>query len=131
MGSPISKYFLFALLAIIINLLIQHLTLSIYQGSYDVYLALCMGTGVGLVLKYILDKFFVFKKEKKSLKEEGNLFLIYSFLGVFTTLFYWAVELSFHYLLSFPSAKYIGGALGLIGGYLIKYYLDKRFVFQE
>ena len=37
--------------------------------------------------------------------------------------------MGFFYLFDFEGAAYVGGALGLAVGYVIKYQLDKRFVF--
>ena len=37
--------------------------------------------------------------------------------------------MAFYYLLPNPNAKYIGAVIGLSIGYIIKYFLDKRFVF--
>ena len=90
-----------------------------------------VGTGSGLVFKYVLDKFFVFNQETGTATEEGKAFFIYTFLGLFTTLIFWGVEAGFDHFLKTPEAKYIGGLIGLAIGYIIKYFLDKRFVFQS
>jgi len=50
-------------------------------------------------------------------------------MGIITTLLFWGVELGFDYFFDHHLAKYAGAITGLSLGYLIKYHLDKRFVF--
>ena len=52
-------------------------------------------------------------------------------MGLATTVIFWAAELGTAALTSDPRAPYIGGAVGLMLGYFIKYRLDRRFVFVE
>ncbi len=131
MGSPIFKYFIFAVLATLTNLFIQYLFTMLYEGPLELWIGMGLGTIAGLLLKYVLDKFFVFQKEILSVKQESKFFFIYAYLGIYTTLFYMLVEWAFYTMFPFEEAKYIGGAIGLAGGYLIKYFLDKRFVFNS
>jgi hypothetical protein len=41
------------------------------------------------------------------------------------------VEFGFDYLFKTTEARYIGACIGLAIGYIIKYRLDKRFVFRS
>lgn len=52
-------------------------------------------------------------------------------MGVFTTFIFWGVEISFDYFFKNNNAKYLGAVIGLSIGYLIKYFLDKNFVFKD
>jgi putative flippase GtrA len=61
--------------------------------------------------------------------EDMRTFVLYSATGVITTFIFWGVEFAFYFLFSFPLARYIGGMIGLIIGYFLKYNLDKKFVF--
>ncbi|MFP4362651.1 MAG: GtrA family protein [Spirochaetia bacterium] len=123
------KYTIFALTAMGINLATQKAVLFIYSGSLSLYLAIIAGTGTGLIVKYMLDKRFIFYYKTSGHAENVSRFFLYSFMGVFTTLIFWFSELSAHFIFQTDYAKYIGGALGLTIGYITKYFLDKRFVF--
>lgn len=123
------RYILFCVIATIINIAAQYISLAIYDGDYSLYIAMIMGTGTGLVTKFLLDKFYIFSDTSEKASEDIRKFFIYSFMGVFTTLIFWTTEVSFHHLFGFEAAKYVGAVVGLTIGYVLKYYLDKRFVF--
>jgi putative flippase GtrA len=90
-----------------------------------------LGTLAGLVLKYILDKKYIFYHETKGKKDEGKKFFLYSLMGVFTTFIFWGFEIGFFYIFENQNAKYIGAVIGLSIGYITKYYLDKKYVFID
>jgi putative flippase GtrA len=123
------KYILFAILATGINIGAQYISLSIYSERYSIYLAMFWGTIAGLIVKYILDKKYIFQFQTKTIKEDSSKFFLYSIMGVLTTLIFWGFELTFNFLLSFDSGKYVGAVIGLSIGYLTKYQLDKKYVF--
>ncbi len=123
------KYTLFALIATLLNLLFQYLSFLLYEGFGALYVAMFFGTLAGLVAKYIMDKKFIFYHTPKDHKDDTKKFLLYSLMGVFTTLIFWGTEIAFDALFSHSNAKYTGALIGLAIGYLIKYTLDKRFVF--
>jgi len=87
------------------------------------------GTLAGLVAKYILDKKYIFYHTPKDKKDDAKKFVLYSFMGIFTTIIFWGTEITFDALLENPNAKYIGAVIGLSIGYIIKYFLDKKYVF--
>ncbi|WP_291319985.1 GtrA family protein [Desulfonatronospira sp.] len=122
-------YAVFALTAILVNLGTQMLSFSLYQGALDLYLALACGTFTGLLTKYLLDKRYIFRYIARDLYDDTRKFFLYSCMGLFTTLIFWGTEIGFHHLFEFPQAKYVGGALGLTIGYILKYRLDKKWVF--
>jgi len=125
------RYAFFALLATIVNIAIQKLSLELWKGSFSLYGAILFGTAAGLALKYMLDKRFIFQYKPQSFREDTGTFLLYLLMSGITTAVFWSVELSFHSLFAFPNAKYIGAATGLVIGYSAKYVLDKRFVFPK
>lgn len=125
------RYVLFAIISTLVNLAFQYLSFLLYSGFLSLYLAMFMGTLAGLILKYILDKKYIFFHETKSKKDDGKKFLLYSLMGVFTTFIFWAFEIGFDYFLAFESAKYLGAVVGLSIGYIVKYNLDKKFVFKD
>lgn len=124
------KYSLFAVISIIANLSSQELTVNLYTGVWELPLAIFVGTLVGLVVKYLLDKYFIFYYQSDSSKDNMKVFLLYSLMSVFTTLIFWGVEFTFDYIFQTKFMRYLGGTIGLILGYLIKYQLDKKYVFK-
>ena len=122
-------YGLFAGLSTVVNIGSQMLSMLIYSGAYAVEISLFIGTLAGLPLRYFLEKRYIFSFESKNIKHDGQLFILYSFMGVFTTAIFWGTEYAFHLIFTTDVMRYIGGVLGLTIGYYIKYQLDKRFVF--
>ena len=125
------KYSLFVAISILVNLFTQYSTDLFYVGNFQTYISLLFGTFAGLVTKYILDKKFIFYYNSSDLRSNLKKFILYSTMGVFTTLIFWGTELSFYYLFEFTYAKFLGGAIGLSIGYLVKYNLDKKYVFNK
>lgn len=54
-------YALLALIATATNIAAQDIAVRSYSGPFDIMLSVAVGTGVGLVVKYILDKRFIFQ----------------------------------------------------------------------
>jgi putative flippase GtrA len=125
------RYVLFAIISTVVNLAFQYLSFAIYDGFLALYVAMFFGTLAGLILKYILDKKYIFFHTPKSKKDDGKKFLLYSFMGVFTTFIFWGFEIAFDYAFAFENAKYLGAVVGLGIGYIVKYQLDKKFVFKD
>jgi len=125
------KYSIFALISTLFNLLFQYISFSIYGGFGSLYLAMFIGTLAGLITKYILDKKFIFYHKPKDKKDDAKKFALYSLMGVFTTIIFWGTEIAFDKIFDDPNAKYLGAVIGLSIGYIIKYFLDKRFVFID
>jgi len=125
----VSKYIIFAIISTIFNLSFQWLSFFVYQGFLALYLAMFMGTLSGLIVKYVLDKKFIFYHEVKDKKDDAKKFALYSLMGIFTTVIFWGTEIMFDLFLENDNAKYLGAIVGLSIGYVIKYFLDKKFVF--
>jgi len=125
------RYILFALLSTALNIAFQYLSFMLYDGFLSLYIAMFIGTVAGLVLKYILDKKYIFFHTPKSKKDDGKKFFLYSLMGVFTTVIFWGFEIGFDTLFVNENAKYIGAVIGLSIGYVVKYFLDKKFVFKD
>ena len=123
-------YALLAIVATVTNIATQDVFLRVYQGSFAIALSVLAGTLVGLVVKYALDKRFIFSFQAKSLAHDSRVFLLYAGMGVFTTLLFWSMEFAFHLLFDTREMRYLGGIIGLAAGYWLKYELDKRFVFR-
>lgn len=125
------RYAGFAALATIANLAAQRLVFAMIDHPFRFVLALIAGTGVGLVLKYVLDKKWIFFDAAQSLGAESKKFSLYTLTGVATTLIFWGVEAAFWQIWQTQSMRETGAILGLTIGYVIKYNLDRRFVFRR
>ncbi|WP_321311679.1 GtrA family protein [Halarcobacter sp.] len=125
------RYVLFAFFSTLVNLLFQYISFYFYDGAFSLYIAMFVGTLSGLILKYILDKKFIFYHKPKNKKDDGKKFLLYSLMGVFTTFIFWGFEILFDFFFEDENAKYIGAIIGLSIGYVVKYFLDKKFVFKD
>jgi putative flippase GtrA len=123
------KYAFFAGIATVVNILFQDAVTRIFIGKYDLYIAMSVGTLAGLFTKYVLDKRYIFAYTTHSLMDNGTTFVLYSLMGVFTTLIFWGTELTFEFIFGTKGLRYMGAVIGLTSGYTIKYLLDKRFVF--
>ena len=129
--SLVVKYSFFAFIATGVNLFTQWLSLALYSQEFSPYIAMFFGTLTGLVAKYILDKKYIFYYVVKDKKEDSQKFILYSIMGIFTTVIFWGFELSFDVIFESEVAKYIGAVVGLSIGYVVKYFLDKKFVFRD
>jgi len=123
-------YAVFAAIATAANIGCQALVIWLYAGPYAVALSILVGTAAGLPIKYVLEKRHIFSFEADNLAHDGRMFALYSFMGVFTTALFWGVEYAFHTAFGTDAMRYLGGAIGLTLGYIIKYHLDKRYVFR-
>lgn len=112
-----------------INILGQVISIIIYKGNYAIELSILVGTILGLPPKYFLEKKYVFRFKSESIFHDSKLFMIYTCLGVLTTLVFWSIEYGFHLVFEDQLLRYLGGILGLGIGFFIKYKLDKKFVF--
>jgi putative flippase GtrA len=129
MMSLVVKYALFAGIATGVNLGSQYITLGLYNGYMSLQAAIVMGTGTGLLAKYYLDKKYIFYYRVDGIKGDFHKFILYTLMGVVTTLIFWGFEMGFDHLFGTPWAKYAGAVIGLGIGYVTKYNLDKKFVF--
>lgn len=125
------KYFIFAQLAMLANFGMQEATGQIYDGKHALGISLVVGTLTGLIVKYHLDKKYIFGFDASNLKQETRVFFLYAVVGLVTTLVFWGFELGFWHLFGTWQMRYVGGALGLFLGYAAKYQLDKRYVFPK
>ena len=127
----VGRYALFAIIATIVNLGVQRLVL-ISGGQLVIYgLAVIAGTVAGLVIKYILDKKWIFFDGVNGVVRQSQQFAKYTLTGVVTTLIFWATETMFWLYFGTSLMREIGAVIGLAIGYIIKYRLDSKFVFQH
>jgi putative flippase GtrA len=124
------RYSAFAVLATLANLLTQRLVLGAVPGGQGFALAVLAGTATGLLLKYVLDKRWIFFDSSSGLAVHGRKFTLYTLMGVITTLLFWGTETLFWLTWGTDLMRETGAVIGLAFGYVIKYNLDKRFVFR-
>ena len=127
-------YALFGVIATASNLGAQavvHEVLELHAGKlgWVYWLALGFGTGVGLVIKYVLDKRWIFFDRSTGAAAHGKRFALYTTMGLATTVIFWGMQTSFFLIWDTESMLYLGGGLGLAIGYVVKYHLDKMYVF--
>ena len=91
-------YSLFAGLSTAVNIGSQMLSTLIYSGVYAVEISIFIGTLAGLPLRYFLEKRYFFSFQSKNIKHDRQLFILYSFMDVFTTAIFWGTEYAFHLL---------------------------------
>tara|TARA_Y100001963_G_C6631636_1_gene376592 strand:+ start:120 stop:548 length:429 start_codon:yes stop_codon:yes gene_type:complete len=125
------KYALFAVVATFFNLMIQRLIL--FHGDSAVYFlfAVTCGTISGLVIKYFLDKRWIFHNRINDIGYHARTFPLYVVMGIFTTALFWLFETIFWLTWRTHSMREVGAVIGLIAGYCLKYYLDRKFVFHQ
>lgn len=123
-------YTIFAIFATVANIASQDLSTRLYQGSFAITLSIFVGTGVGLVLKYWLDKRYIFQYQISSIQHGSKTFYLYTVMGVITTVIFWGFEFVFDAIYQTKEMRYVGAIIGLAIGYYIKYQLDKKYVFK-
>ncbi|GLQ16266.1 hypothetical protein GCM10007879_05150 [Maritalea porphyrae] len=125
------RYTCFAIIATLANLLAQRLVLSIDNNTAGFVAALGVGTLVGLAIKFYLDKYWIFFDNSKGVRTNGKQFILYSIMGIVTTLIFWGTETAFWLIWKSDILREIGAIVGLAIGYIVKYNLDRRFVFTD
>lgn len=124
-----ARYAAFAVIATLANLGVQRLVLMGGEGSWRFALALGLGTLAGLAIKYALDKRWIFGDREGGLGAHGRKFGLYSAMGLVTTAIFWGAETAAWAIWRTDLAREAGAVLGLTVGYVVKYRLDRRFVF--
>jgi putative flippase GtrA len=124
------RYVIFAVLATLANLATQEIVLRLAPVS-SLTLSILMGTAAGFILKYVLDKKWVFEDNYSGHRQELQKITLYGAFSVLTTLVFWGFEVTFWMIWQTDFAKYTGAVLGLAIGYIAKFALDRTFVFKE
>lgn len=128
-GATAVRYVLFAVVSTLVNFLAQHLVVVTLPFA-PLFLSILVGTAAGFVVKYVLDKKWVFDDDYTSGRDEVRKVSLYALFSVGTTMVFWAFEMTAWAIWQTDFAKYAGGALGLAIGYWAKYALDRKFVFR-
>ena len=129
--NTIFKYTFFAIIATFANLITQRIVISFGQTNIYLFLAILSGTFIGLLIKFLLDKKWIFRDKSSGLRLQSLKFGKYSIMGIITTLIFWSFETSFWFIWKTKNMREVGALIGLALGYIIKYNLDKRFFFSK
>ena len=113
-----------------VNIGARDLGTRLYGGAFDVAGSVVLGTTVGLVIKYILDMRYIFGPRSRDSVHDGKTFVLYTFMGLATTVVFWACEYGFHQMFQTKEMRYVGGLVKLTIGELTKNRLDKRCVLR-
>lgn len=132
-SSLILRYAGFAVVAVLVNLATQRAVLAMgwSQEGVGLALAIAAGTITGLVVKYALDKRWIFYDQTSGVSAQSRQFALYTTMGLVTTAIFWGTETLFWAIWRTDLMREAGAVLGLTVGYVTKYQLDKRFVFQR
>jgi putative flippase GtrA len=125
------RYAFFAVLATLANLATQRGVLWLGDKGTVFAFAVAAGTIVGLALKYILDKRWIFGDMSVGVKVYSKQFSLYTAMGLVTTAIFWGMETAFWLAWQTDAMRELGAVLGLSIGYVVKYNLDRRFVFTD
>jgi hypothetical protein len=69
-------YTLFALLATDVNIRVQDIAIRIYTGPNQLMFSVGVGTLAGLVIKYVLDKRYIFRFQTQNVSHDSQTFLL-------------------------------------------------------
>jgi len=124
------RYVVFAVIATLANLLTQEAVMRTAPVA-PLTLSILAGTAAGFILKYWLDKRYVFDDAYGGHRRELQKIALYGAFSVGTTLVFWGFEVAFWAIWRTDVAKYTGAVIGLAVGYAAKFLLDRAFVFRE
>ena len=127
----ILRYAAFAVVATLANLATQRAVLQLGETGGHFAAAVGAGTIVGLVIKYLLDKRWIFYDVETGVKNHSRKFSLYTAMGLITTAIFWGTETAFWLIWQTDMMRELGAILGLSVGYVVKYNLDRRFVFND
>ena len=150
MKRQMTLYFLFAALMIGLNYLIQKLNQLVIAPAFcqsfgeieffhvlycstDPYdmpqlIGSIVAVGITYIIKFFLDKFIVFKKTETQLKDTSIEFMKYFGFAILTTIENVGIQFLLRNFLN--TSLEIGFIVALSIGYLTKFFLDRKYVFN-
>ena len=127
----ILRYTLFAVIATLANLITQRFVLGFGETNRLFLVAIAGGTLVGLAIKYVCDKRWIFYDFSSGLEAHSRKFVLYTTMGVATTAIFWGTETVFWMVWKTDLMREFGAIIGLGIGYVVKFNLDRRYVFTD
>lgn len=129
-SHAIARYAMTAVLSIVANLVAQQITV-VGAPATPLMASIVVGTIVGFVAKYAMDKTWTFREAYTTPAAEAHRITLSGLLSLGTTVIFWAFELGFLAIWQTDIAKYTGAVIGLSIGYTAKFWLDRRHVFRD
>lgn len=146
--KKLALYLVFAALMIVLNLVIQQLNeliapticenlghIDLVQTFYCVetpdmseLVGTVVAVGITIIIKFLLDKFFVFKTEAK-IKETSEEFAKSLVLSILATIYNIGLQFILSNFLGVPML--ISGLISLSTGYLLRFPLDYKYTFSK
>ena len=123
-------YAIFAVIAVCGNIGTQTLIDQRYRAASFAVSLFC-GTAIGLIIKYTLDKIWIFNDSFELHPRELKKLTLYSMFGVITTAIFWSSETLSWLIWHNYALKYAGAVFGLTIGYTLKYTLDRHITFRK
>jgi putative flippase GtrA len=65
------------------------------------------------------------------MRKHSQMFSLYTVMGTATTAIFWGTETAFWMIWHTDFMRELGAMIGLSIGYIVKYNLDRRFVFAD
>lgn len=127
--SLATRYAAFALFSTAVNWAMQLAILRTIPGRFSIYAALFVGTGAGFVVKYLLDKNYIFQHASANRTQEAWVLALYLGTSIVMTAFYLVSQAVIFFVYGEGVVYYASGTAVLLLGYAIKFALDGRFVF--
>ncbi len=124
------RYVLFAVIAGAMNLGAQAIVFAVAPVQ-PLALSILVGTGVGFIVKYLLDKRWIFFDGYHGAAKEARKIFLYGSFSIGMTLVFWAFEVGFLAIWGTNTAKFVGAVIGLAIGNFAKYLLDRTFTFNQ
>lgn len=125
------RYAAFAVIATAANLTTQRAVLQSGDTAAHFAAAVGLGTLTGLIIKYLLDKRWIFYDLATGIQCHSRKFSLYLAMGIVTTTIFWGTETAFWLIWQTDIMRELGAVIGLAVGYIVKYTLDRWFVFTD
>lgn len=109
--------------------LIKYVYCSIEPYNMPELVGSIVAVGITYIVKFVLDKFIVFKKKSIQLKETSQEFVKYFGFAILTTIE--NVGIQFVFTNFFHTPLEISLVVALSIGYLTKFFLDRKYVFKQ
>lgn len=125
------RYASFAGVPKIANIANRHVVLR-FGETGGRFAAALGGPGiVDLAIIYLLDRRRIFYGVETDVKHYSREFSLYLVLALITTAIFWRTETAFWLIWQTNFTAKLGAVLGLLVGCVVKYDLDRRFVFTD
>jgi putative flippase GtrA len=125
----LARYVLFVIIASVMNLVTQGIVFGLAPVQ-PLTVSILAGTGIGFVVKYCLDKRWIFFDDYGGAAKEVRKIVLYCAFSVAITLVFWVFEISFFLVGGTNLAKYTDAEIGLAIGNYVKYLLDRAYTFN-